>query len=220
MEHGDVVADGPKGRDGRLHFVFVDEQIGDHHHHPGARDHAGRLHERAWAVGAFPCPGVVERVDNAAPLHRAGPGRNDRAHLVVEADEPDGVALAEQQPGYGGGDPFGVGELCDALGGAGPVHGLGDVKHDCGAEVGLLLELLDQPLIGARHHTPVEIAEVIAGLIGAMFGELDGESFAGRLVQPHQESFHDPTRNNLDPPEGGKRGRVDEVSALLGIGHW
>jgi hypothetical protein len=139
--------------------------------------------------------------------------RDARAHRVVEANEADGVALAKQQERERRGELLGVGTLGEPAvgGGTAPVHGSADVEHDGGAEVGLLLVLLDDPAIGARGDLPVDVAKVVARLIGTKIGELHREPLARRPVQSAEESVDDPASDDLEVTELRERGGVEEI---------
>ena len=63
---------------------------------------------------AFPAPGSLERRDDALPLAPSRARRDGGAHLGVEADEADRVALAEQQQRDRRRESLGVRELGEA----------------------------------------------------------------------------------------------------------
>ena len=56
-----------------------------------------------------------------------------------------------------------------------PTHRGAHVHEQIGPEVGLLLELLDIIAVRTRPHAPVDVAEVVARLVGAQLGELGRE---------------------------------------------
>src|SRR5438105_7282150 len=166
VENGHVVAYGPQAAYGPLDVRNVHEQIGNEHDHAAAADEPRGLLEgnrrRRRAAGA----GFLERSDNAAPLSIARAWRNRAANLRIEAHEPDGIALPEQQQRERGSQPLGIGELGEARRGgwfrscectelrAAPGHRLADVEDNTGAKVALFLVLLDEPPSGAGGDPP------------------------------------------------------------------
>ena len=100
----------------RAHRPFdvgdVHEQIGNQDDQPATVDQTRRLLERFGGAGRPALSRFLERGDDAAPLAVArARGGTARADAIVEADETDGVALAEQQQREGGREPLGVFEL-------------------------------------------------------------------------------------------------------------
>ena len=132
---------------------------------------------------------------------------------VVEADEANGVALAEQEQRDRGRELLGVRELGEARGGAAPRHRSAHVEDDRRAEVGLLLVLLDDPSIRARGDLPVDVPQVVARLIGTILGELHRESLPGRTVQSGEKAVDDPASDDLDVAERRERGGVEQIGA-------
>ena len=61
-------------------------------------------------------------------------------------------------------------------------HGVGAVDQQVGDDVGLLLVLLDDVLVGPAEHLVVEPAGVVAGDVGAVLDELDAETPAERAA--------------------------------------
>ena len=97
VEHGDVVAGGAQSAQRGERRVDVDEQVADEDDHAAARDEPRRLAERGGEVRGAAVARLGERGDEAAPLRGAGARRDAGADGVVEADEADRVALAEEQ---------------------------------------------------------------------------------------------------------------------------
>ena len=111
-----------------------------------------------------------------------------------------------------GDEPLGVGELGEAeVGRAGPRHRPADVEHHGGAEVGLLLVLLHvQPVVAAQH-LPVDVAQLVAGLVHPVLGELDREAAPGRPVQSGQEAFDHTFGHELEPAEARDVHRIEQI---------
>src|SRR6185503_13187691 len=76
----------------------------------------------------------------------------------------------------------GTAKLGDAR--AAPVHRLADVQHDRRAEVGLFFILPHDPPVGARRDLPIDVARVVARLIGAILRELHRKSLPWGPVKP------------------------------------
>ena len=58
-------------------------------------------------------------------------------------------------------------------------------------EVRLLQVLLEIDLVGLAEDLPIDMADIIAGDIGAMLGELDADSLIGRAVHAGHQTFDD-----------------------------
>src|SRR6187402_722093 len=102
----------------------------------------------------------------------------------------------------------------------GPGHGPTDIEDDRGAEVGLLLELFDDPFVRARGNLPVDEAQVIAWLVPTILRELHRKPLFGGPVQAREKTIDHPARNDLDVAELREAGRVEEVGAYgAGIFH-
>ena len=69
------------------------------------------------------------------------------------------------------------------------------------SEARFFLELFDVVTVRPPIHTPVDIPQVIAGLVGPEFCELRRESSVWRAVQTHQEALDNLPRDELDAPQ-------------------
>ncbi len=136
--------------------------------------------------------------------------RDGRPDPVVEANQSDGVTLAEQEQGDRGGQTLGVGEFGKPRAGgrvargqrrAAPRHRATDVEDDRGAQIGFFFELPDDPPVGARRDLPIQVSQVVARLIGTIIGELHRESASCGTVKTGHETIDDPTGNDLDPSQ-------------------
>lgn len=96
------------------------------------------------------------------------------ADLVVEGQQADGVALLVEEEGERGGEGIRVGGLCDAA--RAEVHRATVVSEEVAAEVGFVLELLDEVAVAPGEEFPIEIARVVAGRVLAILGELDAKA--------------------------------------------
>ena len=72
-------------------------------------------------------------------------------------------------------------------------------KQQVADQVGLFLELLEVILVGAAEDLPVEIAEVVAGGVLAVLGELDREAVEGAAVNARDVSLDDRPRAERQP---------------------
>jgi hypothetical protein len=137
--------------------------------------------------------------------------------LVVEENEPDGVALPQHEIGESGGELGGVGELGDRAGAV--AHRPARVEKDVRAEVRLLLVLLHVELVRLGVDFPVDVAQGIAGHVLAVLGELDAEAAVRALVEPRHEALDDEPRLDVHPGEAGHDLRVEESARLVGSDH-
>jgi GTP-binding protein LepA len=213
VQHGDIVPDRPQRTHGPLDIRNIHQEVGNQNDHSRAADQARCLSQCIGRMGCTTGTRLAECIDYPSPLGRARPGRKRGPNLVVKAYEPHRIALANEQQGKGGCKALRVGQLGQAEGITSPAHGTADIQDDGRAEVGFLLELLHDPAIGARRNLPVDVAQVVARLIGAMLRELDGEPLARGSVQSGHEAVDNPARDNFDPTQRGQAGRIEEVGS-------
>ena len=121
--------------------------------------------------------------------------------------------MAEQQECQGSGQSFGVRQLGEPGRCTTPIHRRTHVQHQQGAQVCLFFELLDDPAVGTGGDFPVDVAEIVARLIGPVLRELHGKALAGRSVQTGEEPVDDPARDDLNVPHGGESRGIEQVSA-------
>ena len=86
-------------------------------------------------------------------------------------------------------------------------------------EVRLFLIFLDVVAVGLAEGPPVDVADLVAGAVLAMLGELDREPLERALVQARHDSLDHQPREQLQPAEAGQGGGVEIVheSAAFGI---
>ena len=76
-------------------------------------------------------------------------------------------------------------------------------------QVGFFLVFLDVVAVGLAEGPPVDMADLVAGAVLPVLGELDREALERALVQPgHHPLDHQP-REQLQPAEAGQCGRVE-----------
>jgi hypothetical protein len=77
-------------------------------------------------------------------------------------------------------------------------------------QVGLFFVLLDVVAVGLAEDAPVDVADLVAGVVLAMFGELDAETLVGALVNAAEEAFDNLARDQAEPAVFGERGGIEE----------
>lgn len=205
-EDGIVGAVSDAGKGGADLFGIL-EEIADEDDEAAVVEFGEHLIDDASEVG-----GLVDGVggecgDDASPLALRGGAGGHREDLIGVDGEADAVALTDGDEGECGGGcggvvelgPVGaavVGALCAGAGGGGvgagaEVHGAGGIDEEDEVEVGLLLVLLEVEAFGASEDLPVEVSEVVAGDIGAVLGELDGESEVWGAVHAAHDALDD-----------------------------
>src|SRR5207245_2315276 len=94
-------------------------------------------------------------------------------------------------------------------------HRTAIIDQQMTAQVGLVLEFLDEVTVRAGKEPPVEIARIVAGRVLAVLGELDGEPVIGAAMAPVPESFHHDTGAQFQIPDRHQRLRVDQGTRTL-----
>ena len=148
--------------------------------------------ERGVSTGG----GLGQRLHERAQVARARGGRQDAPHLLLEQAEPHGIPLAHDQVGQRGRHRARVFDLAQRP--RAVLHGLGDVDEDPGAQVGLLLVLLDVEAVRLAVDLPVHVAHVVAGDVLAVLGELHAETAERRAVEPRHEPLDDQARFQVE----------------------
>ena len=218
VEHQHLVPAMPQEPERLERQVAVEQQVRDEDHEPASPEQAEDPAQRGLRGGPLPRRETLERRGEPAPLRRAGAGRHSGAHRLVERDEARRVALAEQHQGERGQEPARVVELREAPRRAAPGHRRAHVADEHRAEVGLLLELLHIDAVVAAEQLPVDVAELVAGLVHPVLGELDRESATRGPVKSREESLDHPFGDDLQPSQAGDLDGVEEIHAS-GRGH-
>lgn len=72
-----------------------------------------------------------------------------------------------------------------------------------GFEVGFFFVLFDVEAVGFAKYFPVEVAQCIPRHVLTVFGEFDGESVIGALMQAGDKSLDDQARDQIETREPG-----------------
>ena len=164
--------------------------------------------------GAARLPGAlglraIERVQHHVEVLRRR--RHVRDDVVVEGDDADAVALPLREVGEARAEIAAVFELRDAA--ARELHRLRDVEQDREVGVGVGFVLLDVVAVGARVQPPVDAADVVAGDVAAVLGEVDRRAEERRAVQAVDEAVDDGPREQLEVADPREDLRIDEPRA-------
>ena len=149
----------------------------------------------------------LERQQHRAQVPGARARRQQRRNAVVERDQAERIALPMHQVGERAGEIRRVLQLGDLAGAV--AHRSADVEQQVAREVGFLFVLLDEVLVGAREHLPVERGEIVAGQILPVLRELDAESLVRTAMQAGQEALDDRPRLEIDRAEPRDDRRIE-----------
>ena len=83
-------------------------------------------------------------------------------------------------------------------------------------EIGFFEILLEIDFVGLAEDFPIDVADVVAGDVGAMLGEFDGDALIGRAVHAGHEAFDDKAGPQIEGRDAGERARL-EVFAVIGV---
>src|SRR5207245_2596216 len=89
-------------------------------------------------------------------------------------------------------------------------HAAGSIDEQMGVQVGFFLVFLDVIAVGLAEDAPVDVANLVAGIILAMLGELDAEALVGAFVNAAEEALDDVARDEAEPAILGERGGIEE----------
>ena len=171
---------------------------------------------RSWKIG----PVAVFRsaddcfhdVQQFLQVRGIAAGADQRADLAVEGDQAHAVLLLEHQVGQRRGRALGVFELRHRRGVAPVAHALAGVQQQVADQVRLFLELLQVVLVGPAEDFPVEVAQVVAGRVLAMLGELDREAVEGAAMHARDVALDDPPRAQRQALQPGEHLRIEIVA--------
>lgn len=84
-----------------------------------------------------------------------------------------------------------------------PIHRGRQVHHQIAGDVRLRLEFLDVVAIGLGINVPVEVLQIVAGRVLAMFRELDRKALEGAGMQAGEKPFDDELGPQVEPSNLG-----------------
>jgi hypothetical protein len=208
-----------------LQFAHRREQIGDKHDQSPFARQFGHAAQRFGQVGGAARRFPFQRQHELAQVPVPMPRGQIIAHALVErrTARPRRPARAGTTPAWR--------RRC----GRSPIwnkpasrnHGAAVIDQQMAAEVGFVLELFEIKAVGTGVETPVQVAGVLAGRVGPVFGELDGETVIRTAMQAAPETFDDnPARNSrfriaISALGSTKPGMLSPVRRILaGRGCW
>ena len=95
----------------------------------------------------------------------------------------------------------------------GVVHGVAGVEQDGQQAVGLAAIALQVGALGAGEDVPIDVAQIVAGRVGAVLGELLAEAEIGRAVQAGDEAVDDRLGDQVEAGDAGQNRRDRESAA-------
>ncbi len=129
-----------------------------------------------------------------------------------------GVVLFEQKPRQRRGQHFGAFQL-RAPGGCAPiVHRGAGIANNVEADIGLLHVTLDTQPVAARVEPPIQVTQIVAGLVIAVVAELDAKPVKRAVMQPAEEAFHDVARFEIQSLQRRQQFRVEALGQGLDRG--
>ena len=83
------------------------------------------------------------------------------------------------------------------------MHGVAGVEEDGERTVGLAAVALEVHALGAGVDVPIDVAEIVAGGVGLVFGELLGEAEIGGAMEAGDEAVDYRLGDELEAGDGG-----------------
>ena len=156
-----------------------------------------------------PSSALFDGVGHAHELALAGGGLDVVAHIVVEDDHAGGVALLVGEIGERHGQEPAVVELGDAV--RAVAHGGAGIEHQRELRVGFAAIALQVSALGAGEDVPIDVAQIVAGRVGAILGEFLAESEVGRTMQARDKAVHHGLGDQVQVRDAGQERRIDEA---------
>ena len=171
----------------------------------------GRLVQRAVVVGRRADFGGGDRRQDLVELVRLGASGQVGRHLVGEDGQPHGVALLERQVRQRGRQRRGIVQLAAA--GVGAAHRSAGVEQQVEVQVRVGVIFLDVEPIVPCVELPVQVAEVVAGSVLAVRGELDAQSprYGLRCRPCIDPSTIDRARSSIESSREKKTGSIRDA---------
>ena len=88
------------------------------------------------------------------------------------------------------------------------LHRPAAVQQNRQLAVGLAAIALEIRALGAREHVPIDVAQIVAGRVGAVFGELLAEAEIGRAMQAGDEAVDHGARHQVQAGDAGENRRI------------
>ena len=155
-----------------------------------------------------PGVGVLDGVQQPEKLSLARGWRDVIGDIVVEDDQPGGIALQVGHVAERRGDEARVIQLGDRV--RAIAHGGRSIEQDQKLRIGFPAIPLEEAFVGAREDIPIDVPKIVALRIGAILGELLGESEVGRAMQSRHKPIDDGLGDQVEAGDGGKGGGVKE----------
>ena len=155
---------------------------------------------------------AFEQAGQKLKVARARRGFDAFADFAIERDQPDGIALFQQQVPQSGCELPRVIQLRQRL--PRVRHAPRAIDNEVAPQVGFVFVLLDEVLAGLAKRSPVDVPNFIAGVVLPMLDELDAGAFEGALVLPNDVTLDEQLRDDLQPPKLGQRSRVSQWRGL------
>ena len=96
-------------------------------------------------------------------------------------------------------------------------HGFRYIQGDGQIGIGLGLEFAQEEPVGAPVYPPVDAPNIVAGHVGAVFGEIRGQAEVGGAVQTADEARDDGLGDQFEGTQAREYLRIDE-SGSGGVG--
>jgi hypothetical protein len=170
---------------------------------------AGQLAHRTRQLARALGLGAIERVEQHVEMFCRR--RHVRDDLAVEGDDADAVPLPVREVRQARGEIAAVFQLGHLA--ALEPHRFRDVEEDAEVGVRVRFVLFHVEAVGAREQAPVDAADVVAGNVAAVLGEVDRRSEIGRAVETVDEAVDDRPREQVEIADPREDRGIDEPRA-------
>ena len=156
-------------------------------------DPAQRGGRRLVAVAAL-ARSPVEHGEQIVEVRRARARRHERLDRAVAAREQADLVLLLDHEVRERGERRGPRTRASAMPPPANCHRRRRVEHEVDGQLRLLLELLDVVAVDLRVRLPVDVAQLVAGRVLLVLGELDRRAVHARAVHARQRALDDHAR--------------------------
>ena len=137
---------------------------------------------------------------------------------VAQGHHAGRVVLTKEKPGQCAGENFGAFQFGGPGARAAILHRDAGVADDVEADIGFLHVTFDAEPIAASVEAPIEMAEVVAGLIITIVGEFDAEPMERTVMQAAEKTLHHVAGLEIQAFQSCEQFGIESLGERLGGG--
>ena len=191
--------------DDRLRLLV---KIGKNDHDAAPVQELLKVHKWLGEIGVSADFRFFDPVQQAEQLPLPRGGSDIVLHVLVKDDESGSVALVRRHVAETGRHEAGEVELVHRV--RAVAHRSAGVEQDQQLRIGLAAIAFEVHALRAGEDVPIDVAQVVAGRVGAVFGEFLAEAEIRRAVQSGHEAIHHGLGDQVETVDGSERSWIEK----------